>query len=187
MVQPAAKAGPHFHTLFLFLLMGLNGAFLMEITPFVSGGFSASYSTLGFDADAVKAEAEDPASFSVSGGDVSIVSFCGELRGQTGAMDKAIFYGGAGMGLYRVSISDITAGYADDMETVTIDTKNRFGGFVNVGFAVPVSPMIGLGARAQYNIYWTHEGGGESGIVGGDDETSSFLAVQAMVMISLGG
>jgi hypothetical protein len=167
--------------------LGLNGAFLMEITPFVSGGFSASYSTMGFDVDAFKAEAADPEHFIASGGDISIMSFCGELRGQTGAMDKALFYGGAGIGLYLVSIADITAGYTDDMETVTFDRKSRFGGFVNAGFAIPVSPIIGLGARAQYNIYWTHEGGGESGIAGGSNETSSFLAVQAMGTISLGG
>lgn len=167
--------------------LGLNGAFLMEITPFISGGFSASYSTLGFAGDAVKAEAADPEHFTASGGDVSIIPFCGELRGQTGAMDKALFYGGAGLGLYMVSIADITSGYADAMETTTFDTKNRFGGFVNAGFAIPVSTMIGLGARAQYNIYWTHEGGGEAGIVGAGNDTSSFLTVQAMVTIALGG
>lgn len=167
--------------------LGLNGAFMIEIMPFVSAGVSASYSTLGFDSDAIM-PADAPEDFSASGGDVSIISLCAEVRGQTGAMDKAVFFGGAGLGLYMVGISDITAGVPGDMETVTFDTKNRFGGFANAGFAIPISAMIRLGARAQYNIYWIHEGGGEAGIVGGgDDETSSFLSVQALMMISFGG
>jgi hypothetical protein len=179
--------------------LGLNGALLMEITPFVSGGFSASYSTLGFDTDVAKAAraraaAQDPAKFTASGGDASIISLCGELRAQTGAMDKAVFYGGAGMGLYVVSISNIISGDPSAlngtpgaMKTETFKTKNRFGGFANAGFAIPVSSMIRIGARAQYNIYWAHEGGGESVIVSSGDATSSFLAVQALVMVSLGG
>ncbi|MFA4946922.1 MAG: hypothetical protein WC674_00215 [Candidatus Krumholzibacteriia bacterium] len=128
--------------------LGLNGAFLMEITPFVSGGFSASYSALGFDIDALKATAKNPATYTAFGGDASIISLCGELRAQTGVMDKAVFYGGAGMGLYVVSISDITSGDPGALKTETFKTKNRFGGFANAGFAIPVASMIRLGARA---------------------------------------
>lgn len=179
--------------------LGLNGAFMMELTPFVSGGFSASYSTMGFDTDvaraaAAKAAAKDPAKFTASGGDISIISLCGELRAQTGAMDKAVFYGGAGMGLYVVGISDITSGDPSALKgdpsalkTEAFKTKNRFGGFANAGFAIPVASRIRLGARAQYNIYSAHEGGGASAIVNSGEATSSFFSVQAMVMISLGG
>ena len=165
---------------------GLNGALLFEITPFVSGGISASYNTLGLDAGALKKTATNPETYVVSGGDASIISVCGELRAQTGVMEKAVFYGGAGLGLYVVGFSDITAGYPGALKVTSFDTKNRFGGFVNAGFAIPVFQMIRVGARVQYNIYWVHEGGGEAKIVD-VNETSSFLAVQGLVMIAFGG
>jgi hypothetical protein len=164
---------------------GANGALLIEMNPFLWGGFSASYSSLAFDKNSLQLVTPQSGTFVVSGGDASIISLCAEVRAQTGAMEKAVFYGGLGTGLYVVNISDITRGEPDDLKVIKMGSKNRWGGFANAGFGIPLSPSIRVGARAQYNVYWVHEAGGESSIVNAGD-TSSYLTVQAMVMISLG-
>jgi hypothetical protein len=164
---------------------GANGALLVEMTPFLWGGVSASYSTLGFDEESLSFAEPQSGGFVVSGGDASIVSLCAELRAQTGAMEKAVFFGGLGTGLYMVSFSDITMGDPGDLHVIKFDTKNRWGGFANAGFGIPISPAVRLGVRAQYNVYWVNEGGGESDIVK-TNETSSYLTVQALAMFSLG-
>jgi len=159
---------------------GLAGAVMMEITPFSRGGLSIGYNRMGLDEKKMLGSIGSPQGMSISGGDLSILSICGELRLQAGAMDRAVIFGGAGGGLFIVSLSDLTMSDGNSSIITKYDTENRFGWYINAGVGIPLSPAIKIGAKAQYNFY-SVKGEGFPDI----SDTRDFLLLQTLLIIGI--
>jgi hypothetical protein len=129
-----------------------GGTFLYELTPFVSLGVNLAYSGMGLDADKVKDEM-DMDDWDISGGTATVFSACAEVRAHAGAMDMATLFAGAGFGLFHIGVTDIESTFEDEKETSTFDSEDQPGGYVHAGGAIPLSPMIKLGIKAQWTFY----------------------------------
>ncbi|MBN2184528.1 MAG: hypothetical protein JW746_04295 [Candidatus Krumholzibacteriota bacterium] len=125
-----------------------SGTILFPATPFVSIGANFGFSKMAFDHDTF-ADAIGEPDLDLSGGDLSVLNVCAELRVHAGAMEMAYIFGGAGLGLYNIGLSDLT----DGNETLEFDRENKVGGYIHAGFAMPITPMIKLGLKGQFNFY----------------------------------
>ena len=126
----------------------LSGTILFPATPFVSVGVNLGFSKMGFDHDTFVKDIGEP-DLDLSGGDLSVFNVCGELRVHAGAMQKAYVFGGAGLGLYNIGISDLT----DGVDNLSFDSENKVGGYIHAGFAMPITPIMKIGVRGQFNFY----------------------------------
>ena len=152
----------------------LNGGFYLETSPFTMLGFCGGFNKFGLDKDAYNR----PSNYQISGGDLSVFSFCAEGRVKTGSMHKAHFYAGIGGGLYSVGTSDLTQGYPGDSQTTTFDRKNQIGGFLGGGATYPVSTQIKMGVKGQVHFFSVGDDHGFEDI----GETRAFYSLQFLLM-----
>ena len=147
------SSGPYFDAVVLY-----------SLDPFYKVGVSIGYTKLMMDEDKFLEEFYNPQDMnvSVSGGDVSILSICGVIRVQTGAMDKAMFFATGGVGLYSITCSDFTVivNYMGETDAAkaSFDRFNKLGGYVNAGVAIPIiADRLNLGLKVQYSGYKVSE------------------------------
>lgn len=160
---------------------GGSGTILFELTPFTSVGVNLGYNAIGLDEDDLRAGFSIPESVEFSGGDASIFNVCGELRFHTGAMDKATFSGGVGLGLYNVGISDFEVSEGGLTETLSYDRENQLGGYFHAGFAMSMSPAVQIGLKGQMTFFKIEKISEDFEI----GETRSFLSVMAVIMVGI--
>jgi hypothetical protein len=158
---------------------GINAGAFMEITPFTSAGLCIGYTRMSLDQDHLLESISAPADFSVEG-NFSVISICGELRMSAGGMDKAIFFGGIGGGLFMANMPEILDQY-EQAVTMSFDWENKFGGYANAGFAYPVSDLINIGLKVKYSIFSVGEDTGWANL----DSFRGYLSFQALAMVNL--
>lgn len=160
--------------------IGMNGGFFVEITPFISAGLIAGFSTLGLDEDHLLDAIEAPEGFSIDGGNMSIIPICLELRAHAGAMDKATFFGGIGAGLFMVNLDEIED---DEGQPVTeaFDWENKIGGYINGGLSYPISDTFGLGFKLKYTIF---SAGDDTGFLDLDN-TRSYFSIHGLLTFAI--
>ena len=136
--------------------IGLGGdvTLLFELNPFFSAGVNLAYNNNPFDSDTYEKQQNLGSNYSVTGGDASVFSACGELRAHTGAMDKATFFGGLGIGLFNSSFKDIKPSVGKIIE---LESENQLGGYLHAGLAMSVSPNVLLGLKGQINFFKNEE------------------------------
>jgi len=163
--------------------ISVNASYLYETTPFIAFGLSGGYHKMALDRGAYRRNVGLASDADVSGGDLSVITACGEFRLKTGAMDKAAFYGCLGLGVFIVGISDLTAPSAvTGIETtVSFDSATRIGGYAGAGFGLPVSPRLKIGADARYNLYSVRQNSDLRGV----GQTRQFVTVRAMAILGL--
>ncbi|UCF04161.1 MAG: hypothetical protein JSV33_09420 [bacterium] len=158
---------------------GINAGAFLEITPFTSAGLCIGYSRMSLDEEHLLEYISAPSDFTVEG-NFSVISICGELRMSAGAMDKAIFFGGIGVGLFMADMPQIVDQF-NYAVTTAFDWENKIGGYVNAGFAYPVSDMINIGLKAKYSIFSVGDDIGWANL----ETFRGWLTFQALAMISL--
>jgi len=162
--------------------LAVSGGFFTSMTPFWRGGLVIGYH--GFSLDSGHLLADVSGLKAVDGGAVKVLSICGEIRAQSGGMDMATYFGGVGVGMFNVSTSDLTLTYdpPDTSITESYDGEMRFGGYVDAGFGVPVSPKVRIGAKVQYNVFAIGEQRGD--VFADLSTTRSYFTGQAVVIFS---
>lgn len=154
-----------------------NGGLYLETSPFTMLGICGGFNNFGMDKDAFNV----PANYTVSGGDITLISLCAEGRIKAGAMHKGYFYAGVGGGLYSVGTSDLTEGYPGNTITTTFDRKNQIGGFIGGGATYPVSPQIKVGIKGQAHFFSVGDDHGFEDI----GDTRTFYSLQLLLMYFL--
>lgn len=160
--------------------LGLSGGIFLEITPFTSAGLVVGYSNMSLDKEHVLDRIEAPADYTLEEGDFSLVSVCAELRLHAGAMEKAVYFGGIGGGLFAANMSGIKDHLGNDV-TMAFDWENKIGGYVHVGFAYPVTEKINIGLKGKYSLF---SAGGDTGFAN-LNEIRQFLSFQALATIKI--
>lgn len=159
---------------------GLNGALLLEITPFTSAGIVLGYSNMNLDKDHVLDYIEAPVDYTIDEGDFSHISICAELRLHAGAMQKAVFFGGIGGGLFMANMSEIKD-HLGNTVTMAFDWENKIGGYVHAGFTYPVSEKVNIGLRGKYSLFSVGDDTGFAAL----DDIRQYLSFQALATIRL--
>ncbi|MBN2069948.1 MAG: hypothetical protein JW814_00715 [Candidatus Krumholzibacteriota bacterium] len=159
----------------------LSGTILFPATPFISVGANIGFSKMGFDHEAFLDAMDAPPDIDLSGGDLSVISACGEIRLHAGAMEKAYVFGGAGLGLFHYSLSDLT----DGEDSLTFESENKLGGYIHAGVAMPITPIMKIGVRGQMNFF---SNGSDSDDDEGFEDTSStnnYFSLMGVLIIGL--
>lgn len=130
--------------------LGLGGGLLFEVTPFAMAGFTLGYDQMGLDRQKLE---EETGVDKVDGGDFSTMRFCGEVRAKTGTRESLVAYVGAGAGLYRIAMSDMSTTLGSLKETTSFESENKIGGYFTGGIVIPVTNELKLGGKTEYNIF----------------------------------
>ncbi len=155
-----------------------SGTILFPATPFVSIGANFGYSKMPMDHDSF-VDAIGMPDLDLSGGDLSVFNACAELRVHAGAMEMAYIFAGAGLGLYNIGLSDLKA---EGYEPLKYDSENKLGGYIHAGFAMPITPMVKLGLKGQFNFYSVDK---KEELEDYFAETQNFFSLMGILIIGL--
>ncbi|NIO29543.1 MAG: outer membrane beta-barrel protein [Candidatus Latescibacteria bacterium] len=137
---------------------GIHGSVYVEFSPVAAAGLGIGFNRFGYD------ETQAGADINASGGEISLLNICPELRFMVGTEDMPTFSFVIGAGLYRISQADLTlSGFvtppAPPPDTITLefDAISKFG--INTAGKVvfPVSPIFKIGVEAMYHFVFTEE------------------------------
>jgi hypothetical protein len=150
-----------------------TGSFLFGLTPHLSAGVTGGIHTHSFDDEGFLEAGSFIDGTTVSGGDVSIFQAAAELRAGTGAADLATIFGFGGLGMYYISADDVTVTVPGFPATeLAFDSEAKLGWYFGAGAGIPITPVVRLGAKAQFNSFTLDDLTEDFGPI---DETRSYF------------
>lgn len=162
--------------------MGASGSYLFELSPFTAAGVSFGYHRCPLDKGAFTDGLDGGSDAAVDGGALSVMTLCGEFRLKSGAMDRAVVFGFAGVGFDFVKTGDLTiAEVGEEDRTIVSDTQVRLGGYFGGGFGAPLNNKVKLGLDARAYVFTVED----EPQIGELDSSLTFLSLRALVMIGL--
>jgi hypothetical protein len=154
---------------------GLRSSFYVQFSPVAAFGLGGGYEWFSFDK---KTFALGPVE---SGGAAGILNVCPELTFMVGTEDMPTFSFVLGAGLYHLMQKDISYyKTTTQLETLKIDSVDKFGLNTTGRVVFPMSPMFKLGLEAAYHLVFTDNGYGSS------SSNLSFFEFMAVIVITTG-
>jgi len=154
---------------------GVRSSFYVQFSPVAAFGLGAGYEWFGFDKNVF---ALGPVE---SGGAASFLNVCPELTFMVGTEDMPTFSFVLGAGLYHLMQKDITYYQtASLLETLKIDSVDKFGMNTTGRVVFPMSPAFKLGLEAAYHLIFTDSNFGGSG------SNLSMFEFMAVIVITTG-
>ncbi len=154
---------------------GVRSSFYVQFSPVAAFGLGAGYEWFGFNKDSFLLGPVQ------SGGAASFLNVCPELTFMVGTEDMPTFSFVLGGGLYHMMQKDITYyKTATLLETVKIDSSNKFGLNTTGRVVFPMSPMFKLGLEASYHLIFS------DGIYGSSGSSLSMFEFMAVIVITSG-
>jgi hypothetical protein len=159
--------------------LGLDATALFEMGPTFSLGGSIGYHSFGIDDDLLNEAAGIDISW--NGGKLKAISFCGEVRAHTGAVDATRMWAAAGGGFYSLTLDDLSGSYqgATEIAWQNVEGETKFGGYAGAGFALPMGPTMAVGLEGKYHVIFDEFG------EGANSDTISFFEVKLAAMFSM--